>query len=64
MPGKCGSDTEQFEYPVEISDSHRVFDTPDYAGDRFECHTGAHMHTGAWPTWDFCPFCGGVLPDL
>jgi len=57
------TDTEQFDYPVEISDAHRVVESNGYEGDRFECFTGAYMNTGAWPAWDFCPFCGGVLAD-
>lgn len=56
----CG--TDQVDYPVNIDDSHRASDTMDYSGDRFDCAVnGAWMHTGAWPTWSYCPFCGGEL---
>lgn len=52
----------QFDYPVELKDGHRAVDTPGYGErDRLECPTGAHTHTGGWPAFDYCPFCGGEL---
>ena len=54
--------TEQFDYPVQITDSHRASESVGYSGDRFDCSViGAYMHTGAWPAWGYCPFCGGEL---
>lgn len=54
--------TEQFDHPVEIDDAHQVTESVDYSGNRFQCAVAdAYMHTGAWPTWSFCPFCGGDL---
>lgn len=56
----------QFDYPVQLGENHRAIDTDDYPrlGDRFECDTNeAYMHTGAWPTWGFCPFCGSGVDD-
>lgn len=56
------SDAEQFDYPVTLPGSHSVAETNNYDGDTFECQSiGAYMHTGAWPTWSYCPFCGGEL---
>ena len=54
--------TEQFDYPVKIDDAHRVTESVDHSGDLFDCAANeAYMHTGAWPTWSYCPFCGGVI---
>jgi len=53
-----------FDYPVELGDNHTVSDTVDYSGDTFKCGvTDAYFHTGAWPTFDHCPFCGGYISD-
>jgi len=49
---------EQFDYPVDLGNGHLVGVSMDYSGDKFGCDSGAYMHTGAWPTWDYCPFCG------
>lgn len=52
----------QFDYPVELANDHKAIDTPDYGPeDKFECSGGAYTHTGAWPAWDYCPFCGDEL---
>jgi len=54
----------QFDYPVTISEGHKAVETVDYGEgkDRFECEpSGAYTHTGAWPAFDFCPFCGAEL---
>ncbi len=53
---------DQFDYPVEIGNDHRVTEGDMYDGDRFECSVdGAYTHTGAWPTWSYCPYCGVSL---
>lgn len=54
----------QFDYPVQIDDAHVAIDSCDYAGDRFECTAKsekAYTHTGGWPAWNHCPFCGAGL---
>lgn len=52
----------QYDYPVEIDSTHRVKEPVGYDGDKFECgERDAYTHTGGWPAWNFCPFCGEVL---
>jgi len=54
--------SDQFDYPVSIVNNHRAVDTNDYTRDRFDClDTGAYIHTGGWPAFDYCPFCGDGL---
>lgn len=49
----------QFDYPVEIDDNHTAAESPGYDIDRFECDlTGAYTHTGGWPSFGYCPYCG------
>lgn len=54
----------QFDYPVQIDPDHTAAEPVGYDGDKFTCEVGkpAYTHTGAWPTWDFCPYCGRELP--
>jgi len=52
----------QFDYPVKLKGHHVVYEPIGYEGGQFKCHpSDAHTHTGAWPTWDYCPYCGGEL---
>lgn len=53
--------SDQFDYPVSLGAGHRVVESDEYDGDRFECTTHTYTHTGAWPTWDYCPWCGEEL---
>lgn len=57
------SETKQFDYPVTVADGHRAVESTDYGlRDRFECeNTRAYFHTGGWPAFDYCPFCGDEL---
>lgn len=52
----------QFDYPVRLEGQHVAHESVDYDGDKFKCYsTDAYTHTGAWPTWNFCPYCGHKL---
>lgn len=51
--------SDQFDYPVKLTGHHVAYESIDHTGDKFKCHTtDAYTHTGAWPTFDYCPWCG------
>jgi hypothetical protein len=54
-------DSSQFDYPVDLGDGHASYESVGHSGDKFQCKTGAYTHTGAWPAFDYCPFCGVEL---
>lgn len=52
----------QYDYPVKIDESHRAVESHHYSRDRFDCaNTSAYIHTGGWPAFAYCPFCGQEL---
>ena len=56
------SEVGAIDYPVNLSTGHEVTEGTHYDGDRFECNLhNAYMHTGGWPTWSYCPFCGAEV---
>lgn len=51
-----------FDYPIDLDGRHRVTEGKVHDGDRYFCKlTGAYTHTGAWPTWGYCPYCGNEI---
>lgn len=63
MSEQSAGESEQFDYPVRVAANHRAVGSTDYGlRDRFECaETRAYIHTGGWPAFEYCPFCGQSL---
>jgi hypothetical protein len=55
---------KQFNYPVRNGPNHVVGETINPSEGKFICERrNAHIKTGGWPAFSYCPFCGTALSE-